>query len=141
MSYTIYYPYAEHAEDIKVLTWEPNYESEYEEDHCYGGYMTNYVHILQEEPSDKTIELTQEFAENVDIIYIEQLDVYAIAAKGTGMDLSADIEMAYLINDCESPIKGDPYYFSKERKEWLEKLRENPCRAREEMLRALKGQK
>jgi len=137
MSYAIYYPYSEHAEDIEVLTFEPDYTTGYEEDEYYEGYMTNKVHILQYNPSSEEVELVKEFVENVDIIYINPLDVYAIAIDGCGMNLGPDVEMAYLIVDGESPIKEDPYYFSDEKKEWLRKLREDAYDAKKEMMKVL----
>ena len=138
MSYKIYYPYNEHAEDIEVLTFEPDDSTGYEEDEYYQGYMTSKVHILQYEPSSEEVELVKEFVENVDIIHINPLDVYAIAIAGCGMNLGPDVEMAYLIVDGESPIKEEPYYFSDEKKEWLMKLREDAYDAKKEMKEALR---
>jgi len=137
MSYAIYYPYSEHAEDIEVLTFEPDYSTEYEEDKYYEGYMTNKVNILQYEPSNEEVELVREFVENVDIIHINPLDTYAIAIRGCGMSLGPDVEMAYLIVDGVSPIEEEPYYFSDEKKEWLMKLREDAGNAKKEMLKML----
>ncbi len=136
MTYAIYYPYNEHYEDIEVLTCDKNEEFD-EFDEC--GYMVNFVHILGWEPSAATIELIKRYVPDIHVIYIPDLDVYALALRGAGMDRSASLEMAYLINDNYSPIKdSDPFYFDEERKMWLEKLRKDPAGTVDEMLKEIR---
>ena len=67
----------------------------------------NYVHILQEKPTDEQVELVSKYVKNCVIIYIEELDVYGIALTAAGTDLSDEIELAYYIIDGVSPIKTD----------------------------------
>ena len=120
MSYSIYYPYNEHFDDIEVVN-----PVELEEDEYNEGYMYNYVHILQHQPYEDDMDLINEFCPNISIIEIIPLETMAIAINGAGMDFSAEIEMAYLIIDGRSPIIGDPFYFSEEQKNLLEELRKD----------------
>lgn len=125
MAYTIYYPYTENKKDITPLT--PLKEGY--------GYMWNSVHVLQTEPSDKEIELVKKYAPEVGVIYSETLDTFFICILGAGMDVSASVELAYLIIDGKSPVKGDPYYFDEKRKKLLEEFRKDPEKAKEEMFK------
>jgi hypothetical protein len=66
----------------------------------------NYVHILQSRPSTADVLLVDKYVGNVSIIEIFDVDTYAIALTGCGMDLSDNIELAYYVIDGVSPVKA-----------------------------------
>ena len=125
MAYTIYYPYYENMENIKFLTsrqiedCEEEYYDECEDD----GYMFNFVHVLQSQPLDRDIKVVEKTCPNIHVIYVEPLDVYALAIKGAGMDFSEELELAYLILDGVSPIKSEPFYLGEVERKMIKELR------------------
>jgi len=66
----------------------------------------NIIHLLETQPSSEDLQLMMRVTSNVVAIYIEDLDTYALALTGCGMDMSAYLELAYYIVDNESPIKS-----------------------------------
>ncbi len=93
-------------------------DSYYEMGDAYAPVM-NYMHILQERPRDEYIELVEEYAPNVVVIYIEDLDACGLALTGGGMDLSDCLEQAYYLTDGRSPIKCDQVMSLTEKSEAL----------------------
>jgi len=63
----------------------------------------NYIHLLQNRPTDEDIKKINDNAGNVVIIYIEELDSYFISLTGCGMDMSDSIAYAYMVIDKEIP--------------------------------------
>ena len=83
--------------------------------------MVNYLHILQNTPTNQQVEAVIHYAPTISIIYIDKLDTYCLGLRGCGMDLSEYLELAYYIIDGISPIKArNIMSLSDEAKELLE---------------------
>jgi len=66
----------------------------------------NFVHILEHKPSENDILMIEKYISNVVVVYLNEVDTYALALTGCGMDLSDCIELAYYIIDGRSPVEA-----------------------------------
>lgn len=66
--------------------------------------MCNFVHILEHKPSENDILMIEKYTSSVVVVYLNEVDTYALALTGCGMDLSDNLELAYYFSDGRSPI-------------------------------------
>jgi hypothetical protein len=69
--------------------------------------ILHYGHILatKDKITNKDLELVQDHT-SVNVWYIDELDVNVLTLTGYGVDMSDQLELAYLIIDGWSPIKS-----------------------------------
>jgi len=66
----------------------------------------NEAYILKNIPTEQQILITYDCVPDISVVYIKNLDTYALALTGYGMNLSDCIELAYYIIDGQSPIEA-----------------------------------
>jgi len=66
----------------------------------------NEAYILNNKPTKKQILITYDCVPDISVVYIKNLDTYALALTGCGMNLSDCIELAYYITSGQSPVEA-----------------------------------
>jgi hypothetical protein len=69
--------------------------------------MIDYAHILQYEPKEEQIKKILDLLPDISVVYLKDLDSYALTLNACGSDLSYQLEAAYYLIDGISPIKSN----------------------------------
>ena len=108
--YSIRYPFEEHELSVEFITDHESYEG-------------RYVHVLQSRTiGENVIAFVQKHCKSVAIIYMEDLDAFAVAPLYLDDSTARDIELSYYAIDGASP-----FYSEAHQDKLLLEARKNPA--------------